>query len=123
VVSVDCTRLPGRNYYTAFIESEPMKHFRLSHMIEMALREHVRKSCGLELGKIYWRFPLIQSATQNEAVKVAAEGGQSTPKNGDEYINEGLEHYKYIPKVEATELSWEHFQDVATNTDGSQPVQ
>ena len=120
-VSADATSFDGSDRYTAIVESEPMKRFRLSHIIEMTLREHVRKSCGLELEKIYWRFP-IKEATQ--AVVVARDG--EAPANAedpdtkleesDEYINEGLENYRHIPKPEVTELPWETFEQMATLT-------
>jgi hypothetical protein len=108
-VAAGCTRLPGSDCYTAVIESEPMKRFRLSHIIEMTVRDHVRKACGLELQKIYWRFPI------KEGAQGAADLAEGDKKEGDEYINEGLEHYRHIPKVEATELPWEHFEQVASN--------
>jgi hypothetical protein len=100
-VSVACTQVGG-DRYTAMVESEPMKRFRLSHIIEMTLREHVRKSCNLELEKIYWRFPVKQAEQNAEQVKV--------DPNSDEYINEGLEHYRHIPKPEVEEVDWEHFE-------------
>ena len=106
-VSADCTRLAGSKNYTAVIESEPMKRFRLSHIIEMTVREHVRKTCALQLEKIYWRFPIRKGAAEGED---GAAEGEDKRVEGDEYINEGLEHYRHIPKVEATELPWEHFE-------------
>lgn len=134
-VACSCTKLPGKTTYTAFVESEPMKRFRLSHIIEMTLCEHVRKACGLELGKVYWRFPIKEAKQVKEAAErgtAAPEAKKESPREGglpdkppehsaDEYINEGLEHYKYIPKVEAEELSWEHFEQVSGNTDGGGP--
>ncbi|MGE5651365.1 hypothetical protein [Noviherbaspirillum sp. UKPF54] len=122
-VAVACVRLPGDAGFTAVVESEPMKRFRLSHIIEMTLREHVRKSCGLELDKIYWRFPVKQVA---DAVTAAQAGTQAAPAQAtpagekkadefsDEYINEGLEHYRHIPKPEVEELPWEQFEQVTT---------
>ncbi len=110
-VSVDSACLGGNGRYTAVIESEPMKRFRLSHIIEMTLRDHVRKSCGLELDKVYWRFPVVAEHTQGAA---APPDAAVPAKDADEYISEGLEHYKYIPKVEATELPWEQFEKVTT---------
>ena len=106
-VSVGCVNLQG-DRFTAFVESEPMKQFRLSHIIEIALRDHVKKTCGLELDKIYWRFP----------IKVApAATGNTEPgkriKDADDYINEGLVHYKDLPKPEATEIPWESFEEAA----------
>jgi hypothetical protein len=100
-VSVACTQV-GADRYIAMVESEPMKRFRLSHIIEMTLREHVRKSCSQELEKIYWRFPVKQAEQNAEQVKV--------DQNSDEYINEGLEHYRHIPKPEVEEVDWEHFE-------------
>ena len=110
-VAVDCVDL-GQGRYTAIVESEPMKRFRLSHIIEMTLREHVRRNCGCELDKIYWRFPVKQ------AQAAAAEGGPADEQaqhdlDSDDYINEGLEHYRHIPKPEVEELPWEHFEQVA----------
>lgn len=118
-VSADATSLDGSGRYTAVVESEPMKRFRLSHIIEMTLREHVRKSCGLELDKIYWRFP-IKEATQavnvpREAEDKSKDSEEKKPdETSDEYINEGLENYRHIPKPEVTELSWETFEQMAT---------
>jgi len=113
-VAADCTSFDG-DRFTAVVESEPMKRFRLSHIIEMTVREHVRKTCDLELDKIYWRFP-IKEATQNAVPgqEAATEGtGQNPEHASDDYINEGLEHYRHIPKPEVTELPWESFEEFA----------
>jgi hypothetical protein len=130
-VSADATCFDGHEgRYTAIVESEPMKRFRLSHIIEMTLREHVRKSCGLELEKIYWRFP-IKEATQAVAVTAQRDGETKAPngteeqkpeEHTDDYINEGLENYRHIPKPEVTELPWETFEQMATmNQNKDQP--
>lgn len=104
-VAAGCITLnPDR--YTVFIESEPMKRFRLSHIIEATVREHVKKACGAEVEKIYWRFPIAQNAANTADEGKPAE----TP---DEYINEGLVHYRHLPKVEVTELPWENFEEVS----------
>ena len=203
-VKVSCTRLADSPRYTALIESEPMKRFRLSHIIESTLAEHVRRTCQLELEKIYWRFPVkaallqglvaaeaqldaadsennesgsvqkedavvtpiaktvaapktMQTKKSNEAGKPALRAAAplastsasisssttalistslaasktaskttksapnpapnpalpSAPEPVDDYINEGLVYYKHLPKLEATELSWEKFQEAA----------
>jgi hypothetical protein len=111
-VAVDCTRLPGNQRFTALIESEPMKRFRLSHIIEMTLRDHIQKSCGLDLEKIYWRFP-IKEVTR-DASSAAPSTGTKPAVGSDEYINEGLVHYKDLPKMEVTEISWDKFEEVVT---------
>ena len=119
-VSADAACFDDSGRYTVIVESEPMKRFRLSHIIEMTLREHVRKSCGLELDKIYWRFP-IKEATQavtvprnGEATAETGAGEQKQEEPADDYINEGLENYRHIPKPEVTELPWETFEQMAT---------
>ncbi|RJF99813.1 hypothetical protein D3871_15755 [Noviherbaspirillum saxi] len=115
-VACDSTRLAGRKAFTAIVESEPMKRFRLSHIIEMTLREHVRKNCSLQLEKVYWRFP-IKEAAPAQPGDMPAEAGSDAAKpdeTSDEYINEGLEHYRHIPKPEVTELDWETFEQVST---------
>lgn len=122
-VAVDCTSVDN-HLYIAVIESEPMKRFRLSHIIEMTLREHVRRNSGLELDKIFWRFP-IKEAPQAITLPRDGNGASDTvPANDaeekkpesspDDYINEGLENYRYIPKPEVTELPWETFEQVST---------
>lgn len=126
-VAVDCTRLDN-GAFTALLESEPMKRFRLSHIIEMTLSEHVRRTSGLHLDKVYWRFP-IKEATQAAVVPQANPGTDGAPaavqtaeekqpnqpeEAPDDYINEGLENYRNIPKPEVTELPWETFEEVST---------
>jgi len=131
-VSADCV-LTEDGRYTALVESEPMKRFRLSHIIEMTLREHIRKASGIELDKIYWRFPVKEAiqaaatpaAAAAESAKAAPEtasGKQEQPDElSDEYINEGLEHYRHIPKPEVDELPWEAFEEVATSQQRKEP--
>lgn len=135
-VSVGCVAAPSTSgftsrftsRFTAFIESEPMKRFRLSHIIEMTLREQVHKTCGLELANVYWRFP-IKEATHEKSVAVASAGaadvgnGVGTDENKaaeqhDDYINEGLVNNRDLPKFEVTELPWETFQEAATTQPG-----
>jgi hypothetical protein len=125
-VSAVCANLQGDERFTALIESEPMKRFRLSHIIEFTLRDHIHKTCGLELECIYWRFP-VKGATEHvfasklddkpETIIPAAALAPDTKAivSTDEYINEGLVPYKDVPKIEVTELSWENFEEAAVS--------
>lgn len=108
-VAAECTNVEPGKRYIVMVESEPMKRFRLSHIIEMTVREHVRKTCGVEVDKIYWRFP-IKEAEQGSSGQAPEKKAEET---SDEYINEGLEHYRHIPKPEVTEVPWESFQQVS----------
>lgn len=113
-VSVSCVSLQDNNRFTAFVESEPMKQFRLSHIIELALREHVQKTCSLELDKIYWRFPIKVAAREPSATPGAAPSVSKKIEGADDYINEGLVNYKDLPKFEVTEIPWEKFEEAST---------
>jgi kynurenine formamidase len=122
-VAVGCVHLHENNRLTAFVESEPMKQFRLSHIIEIAMRDHVHKTCGLELDKVYWRFPIKVAARE----PATAPGAQAAPvakkiEGADEYINEGLVNYRDLPKFEATEIPWEKFEEVTQEPKKSEEV-
>lgn len=95
-VNAAATRLNRGNSYTAMVESEPMKRFRLSHIVEKTLVDHVRKTCDLELEKVYWRFPIKGTAQQAE--------------DKDDYIHEGLMNLKDLSSYELSEGSIEMFE-------------
>lgn len=122
--------------YTAMVESEPMKRFRLSHIIEMTLREHIERASGIKLDKIYWRFPVkveLPVAVEVDASPFSNSASQTTVDSdaptsatenssdrdaldelSDEYINEGLEHYRHLPKPIIHEVPWETFEQAST---------
>jgi len=114
-VSVGCVATHRGKRFTAFVESEPMKRFRLSHIIEMTLREQVSKSVGVELDKVYWRFPIKQVAEGAAAPDLPREKEKKVAggEHHDDYINEGLVNYRDLPKVEVTEIPWETFEEAA----------
>jgi hypothetical protein len=130
-VAADCTGFRENGAFIAIIESEPMKRFRLSHIIEMTVRDHVYKACGLKLEKIYWRFPIKDAAQAGSGAASSAAGaandaeadgaGDPSKELSDDYINEGLEHYRHIPKPEVEELPWESFEQVTTGSRQTEP--
>lgn len=97
-VSVGSIRLQGNKLYTAFVESEPSKRFRLSHIVETNLRDHVQQACGLKLEKVYWRFPI----NPDEQVKA----------RWDKYLNEGLLN---LSNYELEDSSIEMFQEASNH--------
>lgn len=131
-VEVDCISLPGNARYTVFIESEPMKRFRLSNQIELLLIEHVSSTCKLEIDRIYWRFVSRSSAVEGTASDPAAnhdtasgkETGAGVPIHFEnsaalsaavEDSIEGSDRYATLPQVEATEMSWESYEEASTS--------
>lgn len=126
-VNVECMPA-GNESYTVLIESEPMKRFRLSHIIEMTLRDYVSRAIGADLDKVYWRFPVkeaIKAAVVPGTAETQAAGEPDKPAAADElsddYISEGIEHYRHIPKPEVNELPWEAFEEVATSLRKDKP--
>lgn len=103
-VSVECV-LSGKYSYTAYIESEPMKQFRLSHIIETTLRDYLHNLHRLTLDKVYWRFPIRKDANMNV--------GEEANKKNDDYFTEGLLNARNLPKAEVAETSWETFEEAA----------
>ena len=103
-VRANCVPNPGGKGYLAFVESEPMKRFRYSHIVESSLRAHVQRICGEELDRIFWRFP-IYGKNQEEGVKEM----EAPEKRSDEYVREGLEYLREKEAYDIREGSWEEF--------------
>lgn len=95
-LTVKCVNLPGNSNFTVFIESEPMKRFRLSHLVEATLRDHVRAVCGLELDRIYWRFIVKEEMVEGD----------------DEYMRESLRSMAKS-KYEISDGSFEMFEEAS----------
>lgn len=95
-VAVRCISPESNKNFIAFIESEPMRQVRMSQLVEAALRDHVRASCGLELDRVYWRF-----IVQEKAVKANGEGGRESLRS--------MVHSKY----EVSDGSFEMFEEAS----------
>ncbi len=132
-VSVGCVSLEGTRRYTVFIESEPMKRFRLSHIIESTLAEYIMQTCRLELDKIYWRFPIKEEvlrpvvpeeAPQNQGHADDADDQKrlrhedKAEEPVDDYISEGLLLNQHLKNMHVTELPWEKFEEVKAGEAG-----
>jgi hypothetical protein len=105
-VAVEAIPRPGGKSYIAFVESEPMKRFRYSHIIEITLRMHIRHDCGVELERIFWRFPI---RGRGQAAEAAVREMEITETDQDEYIREGLD-LKKEKGYDIHESSWEEFE-------------
>jgi hypothetical protein len=112
-VGIECTSQSNGRRFNALISTTPSKRFRHSNVIEVILRDEVRKTCGLELEKVYWCFPIREksSASQRDP---STDRAPSTADSGDAYREEGLSRLKKLPGYQVTESSLEAFEDVAT---------
>jgi hypothetical protein len=116
-VSVEAIPRPGGKSYIAFVESEPMKRFRYSHIIEITLRMHIHHACGVELERIFWRFPI---RGRGQAAEAAVREMEITDEDQDEYIREGLD-LKKEKGYDIHESSWEEFEKTIIRTTNSKP--
>lgn len=57
-VRVTCFKLDGYKRFVTLIESEPLKRFRYSNVLENNLISHIFQKTGNAVEKIYWRFPV-----------------------------------------------------------------
>lgn len=68
-VRLSCRETERRGAYVVCIETEPLKRFRHSSVLENDLIRHVYKATGLEVERIFWRFPrsVLSEVTQISA--------------------------------------------------------
>jgi len=116
-VSVEAIPRPAGKSFIAFVESEPMKRFRYSHIIEITLRMHIRHACGVELERIFWRFPI---RGRGQAAEAAVREMEITADGHDEYIREALD-LKKEKGYDIHESSWEEFERTIIKTDNAKP--
>jgi hypothetical protein len=71
---VTCFKLDGYKRFVTLIESQPLKRFRYSNVLENNLISHIYQKTGNTVEKIYWRFPVeihkdeIVAEARNEAI-------------------------------------------------------
>lgn len=112
-VSAKCHHVHG--HFLVLVESEPLKRFRYSHIVEATLISHVDKALGLKVDRVFWRFPL----------PVGASSPQDTAdikptQREDDYLAEGIREAKTSPEYHVSEDSWEQFEK-AQSVEGATP--
>lgn len=102
--AVQVTITPSKNKnFIAMVESEPLKRFRYSNIIESNLINHILKLTGYVVEKIYWRFPVMLA----KDTVVAIEGDEP---GRDTYFQEpaiAQSHFEY----KVSEVTWDQFED------------
>jgi len=102
-VEITCFKLEGHNRFVTLIESEPLKRFRYSNILERNLIAHTFKVTGNVVEKIYWRFPV---PINKEAI--AAE--DKTNPVSDEYFLDVQSVVKIKSGYEVSDASWNEFE-------------
>lgn len=107
-ISAQCHPMHGR--FLVLVESEPLKRFRYSHIVEASLIGHVEKALGLHVDRVFWRFPLpagVSSAQDTADIKSA--------QNEDEYVVQGIRQAITNPSYHVAEDSWDQFEKARQN--------
>ena len=86
--------LAGRRF-VVLLESKPNEKLRSSHVIEMGLIDHVRKTTGQFVERVFWRFPVPVIGKEEVAE--------------DLYIAQGIHQVKSGEGYSVTETPWEQF--------------
>lgn len=103
-VQVTCFKLEGDKRFVTLIETEPLKRFRYSNVLESNLIAHIFKITGNVVEKIYWRFPvpIVKGA-------MAAEEKNNLASDDLYFLDvQGLAKIKDGYKV--SEASWDEFE-------------
>lgn len=106
---VDAQCLPIQGRYLVLVESEPLKRFRYSNIVEASLIGHVEKTLGLQVDRVFWRFPL---PVGRPATQAADTVDLQLRAREDEYVALGLRAAQANPDYHVVEDSWEQFEKV-----------
>ena len=85
----------GGRRFVVLLEAKPNEKLRSSHVIEMGLIDHVRKTTGQFVERVFWRFP-VPVIGKEEVVE-------------DLYVAQGLHQIKSGEGYSVTETPWEQF--------------
>lgn len=109
-VRVNCLPGPDGRRFIVTIDSEPLKRFRYSHIVEMSLGNHVLKACGVEIDRVYWRFPVKAPGQAATAGAALDEQPPQAAGSEDDYINDRLLRLKSEAEYQVSPASWEQFE-------------
>jgi hypothetical protein len=98
-VMVTCYAVLGGRRFVALLECKPSEKLRSSHVVEMGVIDHVRKSTGHLVERVFWRFP----------VPILGKDEFSE----DLYFAQGFERIKG-DAYSVTETPWEQFDQAMT---------
>lgn len=102
-VKVMSYQKPGESHFVTMIESQPLKRFRYSSVIERNLIDHIESAIGVQIDKIFWRFPLHM---QNDQMLAEAPDNAS-----DAYLEESKEAIRISENYKVSEASWDDFSE------------
>ena len=104
-VRVTCFKVAGNNHFITLIESEPLKRFRYSIILESNLISHIAKTTGAVIEKIYWRFPIKPSP------ETIAVPDSNHPADDDSYFSDAYALAKAQGLYQVSETSWDQYEN------------
>lgn len=108
----EAIKLPAAGHFIIIADTEPLKRFRHSHIVEMMLIGQVKNVTGHTVDRVFWRFPL--PAREGAAVEVPEDATIPPPPRApvvDEYLEQGLTRLSTPDGMEVHEDSWAHYQE------------
>ena len=113
VVKSEAIELPTLDHFIIIVDTEPIKRFRYSHIVEMVLIEKVKEATSKTVDRVYWRFPLpIHDEEIVKAIETNTSLGSHAPRMIDAYLAHGVGLLRAPEGLEVHEDSWAHFQEV-----------
>lgn len=103
-VQVTCFKLEESKRFVTLIESEPLKRFRYSNVLESNLIAHISKITGNIVEKIYWRFPL---QLHKDTIDIDEKNNL---ENDDFYFLDVQDLDKSKSGYKVSEASWGEFE-------------
>ena len=115
--------LPNGNM-VLMVETPPHKKLRFSYIIEPPIKDFIRVQTGIEVSRIFWRFPVVQKQTQvpevnyadADTIQLNAEEAGQTVENvvaltpSEETDTDDYFHQHQTYHIE--EVSWDNFSTV-----------
>ncbi len=121
------------NRIVLMIETPPHKKLRFSFIIEQPIKQFVLKQVGVEVDRLFWRFPLEPKNTQVPDVKYGEPGPMKTVQTATAQaaapqasVSQAANHdeedeYFQGRSYHIEEVSWEDFSSVSRAADGNSP--
>lgn len=102
---VTCLKLEGNKRFVALIQSQPLKRFRFSNVLESNLIAHISAETGNTVEKIYWRFPV----KLNKDLLTVAEN--DSLEGDDTYFSDGFALSEDANEYKVSEVSWDQYEN------------
>jgi hypothetical protein len=103
-VQVTCFKLAGYKHFVVLIQSQPLKQFRCSNVLENNLIAHLFDVTGNTVEKVYWRFPIMLG----KELKTTTE--KNSMESDDSYFSDGYAISEAAKEYDVSEVSWDQYE-------------